>query len=234
MGFGQRIGALHVENETSRRVALCPRVVEPACELMEDDAVVLGSLTFETGTQQQAHIDSIFFYVEPEQAMVGCWVALEDIHPDAGPLMYYPGSHRWEFDRAEDVYRRFPELAREKQQLPPEQRDDFVSKVANHWSQMLREKIEQKGVQPTLALIEKGDCFIWHGNLVHGGSPRKNRNLSRRSMVTHLMGNRSRLYEFHKFFLLQQHEFTAETAMPYLTKTTAEGTYLAHEKPVIY
>lgn len=27
--------------------------------------------------------------------MCGVWVALEDVGPDQGPLVYYPGSHRW-------------------------------------------------------------------------------------------------------------------------------------------
>ena len=53
------------------------------------------TLTFPVGTQQPPHSDSVHFSAVPDGFMCGVWVALEDIDTDNGPLIYYPGSHRW-------------------------------------------------------------------------------------------------------------------------------------------
>jgi ectoine hydroxylase-related dioxygenase (phytanoyl-CoA dioxygenase family) len=263
-GFGKRIGVFHVANDNSRRVALTPRIVAATAELMGDDPLLMGSLTFEVGTQQDAHIDAIYFYVMPETSMVGAWVALEDIHPNAGPLFYYPGSHRWKFDKAGDVWQRWPELAQELPTLEPEQRADYANRMHARWNVLLHERIADERALPQLALIKKGDCFIWHGNLVHGGSARQNRALSRHSMVSHYIGSHSRLYDFPKFFLHTSHEFQHQAVVPHYEPGAAladswtsrmkrvirrlrkrpvappqivecpEGCYLHHEKPVTY
>ncbi len=34
------------------------------------------------------------FYVHPANHLVGVWIALEDISADAGPLIFYPKSHK--------------------------------------------------------------------------------------------------------------------------------------------
>jgi len=39
----------------------------------------------------------------PEGYLVGAWVAVEDIHPDSGPLVYYPGSHRLPYYLSKEV-----------------------------------------------------------------------------------------------------------------------------------
>lgn len=42
----------------------------------------------------RAHSDVIFWDTVPRARTVGTWLALEDIHPDSGPLEIYPESHR--------------------------------------------------------------------------------------------------------------------------------------------
>ena len=53
------------------------------------------TLNFAVGSQQPPHSDSTHFSASPEGFMCGVWLALEDIDADNGPLIYYPGSHRW-------------------------------------------------------------------------------------------------------------------------------------------
>jgi ectoine hydroxylase-related dioxygenase (phytanoyl-CoA dioxygenase family) len=48
------------------------------------------------------------------------------------------------------------------------------------------EELLQKNRFPRKELIaKKGDVFIWHANLVHGGSPIKDPAITRKSMVVH-------------------------------------------------
>ena len=52
------------------------------------------SINFLKGSQQRSHSDSIHMTTFPYGNLIAVWVALEDIHPDSGPLHYYPGSHK--------------------------------------------------------------------------------------------------------------------------------------------
>ena len=104
-GFGDRIGQLHQKELGLLELASSTKVVNFLKWALGDDPVLMGSLQFQKGTQQEVHIDAIFFWPEPAYSMAGMWVALEDIHEDAGPLFYLPGSHRWPFHRSEDIAR---------------------------------------------------------------------------------------------------------------------------------
>lgn len=48
-------------------------------------------LNFPRGSQQETRSDTYFFNSIPSGFMCGVWVALENIHPDSGPLLYSPG-----------------------------------------------------------------------------------------------------------------------------------------------
>ena len=48
----------------------------------------------EFGSQQEFHFDTFRMPAPIENKMVAAWIALEDVHPDSGPLRYYPGSHK--------------------------------------------------------------------------------------------------------------------------------------------
>jgi hypothetical protein len=50
------------------------------------------TLNFNWGTEQAVHSDSIHFNSEPFGLMCGVRLKLEDIGPEQGPLVCYPGS----------------------------------------------------------------------------------------------------------------------------------------------
>lgn len=239
-GFGQRIGLYHIQNEHSLRVALNPEVREFLRFAFQDESLLFGSLTFETGTEQAAHQDSIFFWTDPDYAMAGVWVALEDVHPDAGPLFYYPGSHHWGVDRAEDVWRARPDLHERAKKinwwLPGggDARVQLGNECGAVWHELLAKKIASKNATPVPVLIKKGDALVWHAHLVHGGLPRKDRSRSRRSMVTHHIGRNALMFDMYTFFLRPRAEFGKSTAMGLGIQQHAAGPYVPHEKPVTY
>ena len=94
-GEGLRIGLLHVENRLSREFALNCQARKFLQWAFEEEPILFGSLTFDIGTEQEAHIDASFFYTQPETKMAGVWTAFEDIEPNSGPLFYVDGSHKW-------------------------------------------------------------------------------------------------------------------------------------------
>jgi hypothetical protein len=64
--------------------------------LFARSAGIYTSLLFEYGSQQPIHRDSPFFHTFPINYFFGVWFALEDIHPDSGPLIYVPGGYRFQ------------------------------------------------------------------------------------------------------------------------------------------
>ena len=73
---------------------LHPRLVPILDELLDGPPVACNSLNFIQGSEQTEHIDSWFMPPPSPDKMVVTSVCLEDVHPDAGPLFYLPGSQK--------------------------------------------------------------------------------------------------------------------------------------------
>lgn len=99
-------------------------------------------------------------------------MALENIHPDAGPLVVYPGSHR-----LTRLYTRTVPVANA--------RNNRWDRFARKYSPGLVNLIKKASIEPFYYTPKAGSVLIWHENLAHGGSTRKSDNLTRRSMVSH-------------------------------------------------
>lgn len=210
-GFGDRIGQLH--QAEPKLLELCQsREIDNFLNWAFGEApVLMGSLQFEKGTQQEAHIDAIFFWPQPAYAMAGVWIALEDIHPDSGPLFYIPGSHRWPFSRSEHVVQADPDLARKRQSakeghLTPEERAQVVGEIGAKWTEQFLTLERQKSGKRVPICLQAGDAVVWHSLLAHGGSPRLDVTKSRRSVVFHYFGQSAKLFTDQDFMLYDDTE----------------------------
>src|SRR5256885_292489 len=85
---------LLLECDEIRACNLHPRLVPILDELLDGAPVACNSLNFIQGSEQTEHIDSWFMPPPTPDKMVVTSVCLEDVHPDAGPLFYYPGSQK--------------------------------------------------------------------------------------------------------------------------------------------
>jgi hypothetical protein len=92
---GLRIQDAYRFNADVRRIAVNPKLTALLSRLYGRRAWPFQTLNFPVGTQQPFHSDSLEFSSIPERFMCGVWVALEDVGPTQGPLMYYSGSHKW-------------------------------------------------------------------------------------------------------------------------------------------
>lgn len=129
------------------------------------------TLNFPVGTEQHPHSDSIHFSSLPERFMCGVWLAFEDTHPDAGPLVYYPGSHKWPIVTNAMIGRRGWQSQAASAQTP--------------FEKVWRTLVAASGVQPDLFFARKGQALIWAANLLHGGSVQHDPARTRWSQVTH-------------------------------------------------
>jgi ectoine hydroxylase-related dioxygenase (phytanoyl-CoA dioxygenase family) len=145
-----------------KAIATAPAVLELLAETYGRRPLPFQTLNFKYGSEQRPHSDAMHFNSEPSGFMCGVWLALEDIGPDQGPVVYYPGSHKLEEVTAGDLEGDHADY------------EDFVASV-----------IEREGLQEHRATLRRGEALIWSANLIHGGSPQNDRSLTRWSQVTH-------------------------------------------------
>lgn len=161
-----------------KEIALAPTVLEVLVQLYGRDPIPFQTLNFMMPTRQNVHSDSQHFSSYPHGLMCGVWIALEDIHEDAGPLVFYPGSHK------------LPFLSIQSLGLPPREAslleyEDAVARMITH---------QGFGPARTLGTIKKGEAIIWASNLLHGGSVPRNPALTRMSQVTHFFFKGAEFY----------------------------------------
>jgi ectoine hydroxylase-related dioxygenase (phytanoyl-CoA dioxygenase family) len=149
--------------------------------LMGREPRPLQTIASHKGSQQGLHSDSIHMTTYPLGYLTAAWIAFEDIDPDCGPLVYYPGSHRLPYVFSKDVGISEADFKREG-----------YGPYHARYEPRIRELAEQ--IEPHYFHASKGDVLIWHANLIHGGSARKKLELSRRSVVCHFFVKGSFVY----------------------------------------
>lgn len=160
---------------------------EPLAQLLEtligEPAGLHLNLTGWRSTQRDWHQDS---YLNPPHVgdhYAAVWIALDDIHPDSGPFQYVPGSHRWRQVTQELIM----------EQLNPEERDHRWPKFSERiLTPLFEQEIEKQGNNVVSHLPSRGDLLVWHGRLMHRGSPPVNPNLERRALIAHYSGIKHR------------------------------------------
>lgn len=162
-----KLNDLYLTSEEVRNLVLAPRLCAVLAELLEGEPMAINTLNFERGSQQADHYDTFFMPAPIKNKMVATWIALEDIHPQTGPLQYYAGSNQLEPYRFSHG-----QLWAVPEEMP----------VA---TRRIRESAEAAKLRPTTFTPEKGDVFIWHSQLMHGGSPIGDLSRTRQSVVTH-------------------------------------------------
>ena len=158
-------------DEDVRAIAANQAVIDLLSKLYGRKAFPFQTLNFPVGTQQDAHSDSVHFSSLPERFMCGVWLAMEDVGPHAGPLFYYPGSHRWPIMTNALIGRRGY--------------GSDLNSAQDPYGPAWRALCEVHGAQPELFLPRKGQALIWCANLLHGGSYQHDPALTRWSQVTH-------------------------------------------------
>lgn len=170
-GGGMRLWDAWKYDEDVLRLARNRTILALLSRIYGRQARPFQTLNFPVGTEQHVHSDAVHFHSMPERFMCGVWVALEDITPENGPLLYYPGSHRWSAYANEHAGHYVSDL-------PVRPSQDIYHRM---WNELIR--INKARSQTFLA--KRGQALIWCANLLHGGSPHLDRQKTRWSQVTH-------------------------------------------------
>jgi phytanoyl-CoA hydroxylase len=180
-----KINDLFLDEPEVRNLALNERLTGVLSDLLDGPPLICNSLNFIWGSQQPEHVDSWFMPAPPafsplmvrvrrrlglpiwNHRLVVSSVCLEDVHPDAGPLTFFPASHRIEPYRPTTG-----SLAVPKSEV--EQCAAYVM-----------EQVRKRGLRREKFAGRAGDVFLWHGQLMHGGSHINDQRRTRKTLVTH-------------------------------------------------
>lgn len=157
-------------------------------------------LTGWVSTRRDWHQDTYLNPPHVGDSYAAVWIALEDIHPDSGPFQYVPGSHRWPTVTQEKIFRyvdcadpRWPAHSEKiltpifEREIERRRQHDLIETVDGYTRNF-------KGPSPVVTYLPKrGDVLIWHGRLVHRGSPPKDPKMARRAVIAHYSGIHHRL-----------------------------------------
>ncbi len=150
-----------------RAACLDPDLCDVLRWIIGDDPVAIGSLNFERGSTQDFHTDTLFMPGRTTDSMTASWLALETVTTEAGPLIYYPGSHRIPLFK----------FSNGAPHMVVAEMPDYEAHMSS-WVAAL-------GLRPQAFLPNKGDLLIWHERLFHGGTTIEDMALTRKSMVVH-------------------------------------------------
>ncbi len=167
-----RIHELHVASPAALRLVLDPLLHRYASLILGETAVATQSLYFEFGSQQPLHRDSTVVPSPEFGRLVAAWIALEDIAPESGPLAYVPGSQKFPF---------YAFRPGEYCYDPSRHSAADVEAAVNFYSDELR----KSGLPEMQFLARRGDVFVWHSALMHGGTPPRSPERTRKSLVIH-------------------------------------------------
>lgn len=168
------------ESPAVREIATDAALLGLLAKLYGRRAVPFQTLDFSHGTEQRAHADTIHFSSIPARFLAGVWVALEDVGPDNGALVYYPGSHRLPEYDFHDLELRWINHNRR------DALDELTYQDYDRYEDFVERLMAAHGLEPAQLEAPKGTALIWAAGLVHGGGPVRRAGATRWSQVTHV------------------------------------------------
>ena len=167
IGHAHKVNDLFLDVESCRSLNLNKRLSKILTTLLDGKPLVINSLNFIKGSQQPLHFDTYFMPPPVPHKMAVSSICLEDQTMDSGPLIYYPGSQKiepWVFEHGGIS-------------VGDGNLDEATAYAV--------EQIDRLDLQPETFVGKKGDVFIWHSQLYHGGTPIAMADRTRRTLVTH-------------------------------------------------
>jgi len=169
--MGSRLIDFHDSSVKTKKLLSHKNIVPFLQGILTPNISVFQTLVFKYSSQQMVHQDFPWVTTEIPSHLAAAWIPLEDVHPDSGPLFYYPGTHRMEkfnFGRTGVVYKK-----------------GLSIKTPEQFAKYIEKKCSESDFTKEILLIRKGDVLFWHGALAHGGCPINDPSKTRKSLVVH-------------------------------------------------
>jgi phytanoyl-CoA dioxygenase PhyH len=179
----------HVENIEAQRMIFNHELMRFLQDYFGDEPVLRQPQTGLYPPRTPDHTDSLDIKVSPHGSEVRAWCALEDIHPDSGPIYLVPGSHKAISEALQrEVLTEHPEfIDLLRSQMKPTTAEEYFSVTKPLWDYVKQIKlpraIEEIGLERRPLLLKKGDVIVFSPDVVHGTCHRNNPTLTRKSFI---------------------------------------------------
>lgn len=122
---------------------------------------LIHTMYFDGNQTTWAHRDGHYIDATQPGGMIGIWVAVEDIHPDAGRFYILPRSHRMA--------------------VPGEQGDPN----GQAYKTLMAEFVKNGPLECLAPILKQGDVLLWSSLTIHGSLPTTCPEYARRSLTGH-------------------------------------------------
>lgn len=129
----------------------------------EKEFINWQNMLFDKSTGTLDHADTWYLDTKPRGSMIAAWIALEDIHVDAGRFYVYPESHKLNIE------------------------ENITNKITDHYeyAKFMNEYIQKNNLKTYSPALKKGDVLFWHPFTIHGSWNQKKELHSRKSLTAH-------------------------------------------------
>lgn len=169
---GRKIMFAFKQSKIIEKCSNDPRLIKLLNFILDREVEPFSSINFIRGSEQKAHSDYVHMTTYPPGNLIAAWMAFEDVNLDNGTIFYHPGSHK------------LPYI------LNPNfnhggSKTRIGSSAYKNYELKMEEVIQKNSFIKQDFIANKGDVFIWHANLLHGGNPILKSESTRKSMVVH-------------------------------------------------
>ena len=146
------------------------------------EPIPFSTINFTKASEQPMHSDYLHFGSIPDGYLVGVWVALEDINPNAGPLIVAAGSHADPIFTIDKLNLKIPNSLQE------------LKENNTVYESYIKDRINLMGYEIVEPALKKGSALIWQANVYHGSKKIVDQSLTRKSQVTHYQFENTKFY----------------------------------------
>ena len=122
---------------------------------------LMQSMLFDMNTHTQPHQDWWYLDSVPAGNLIAAWIALEDIHVDAGRFYVLPKSQRVKLHEDGLAY--------------------------SEWKARMRAYADARAPDLSAPKLRKGDVLFWNSRTIHGSFATLDRKRSRKSLTAHFL-----------------------------------------------
>lgn len=153
-----------------------PNLQAAVKNLLGEPGKIVQTMYFEGNPKTWAHQDTYYLDAEQIGRMVGVWIAVEDIRPDAGRFYVYPKSH-------------LVNMAKN---------GGAIDYAFHHdqYKELVKKIIRKNNLTCRAPALRKGDVLFWASKTIHGSLETTEPAHSRRSFTGHFIPQSSRFLQF--------------------------------------
>ncbi len=162
---------------------------------------VVETMYFESSLGNGTHADTHYMDSTETGSMIGAWIALEDIQPEAGRFFVYPRSHLLEtaapeFAAVRDAYHSYEELvvSTNRTFIERDPLENAIDRIAAR--RQIARIIDAAGLQRVAPALATGDVLFWSSRVLHGSLAPDGGDVTRHSITAHYV-NTADEYRVH-------------------------------------